>query len=105
MRILGRLLMSESDTAAGLTPLAFDSGEDALKAAIERKNEVAIVILDVNMPGMDGYVLLHVICFRITQERCYRWPGQPWIKTRFDARMTSVISRWIACCGQTLTHF
>ena len=50
---LGRLLLAESAIAAGLTPLVFDDGPAALDAALSQ--EVAIILLDVDMPGMDGY--------------------------------------------------
>jgi diguanylate cyclase (GGDEF)-like protein len=65
---VGRLLLSESVTASGLTPLAFDNGMAALEAALE--NDVSIVLLDVDMPGMDGYE----VCRRL----------------RADARLSSV---------------
>ena len=52
---LGRLLLAETATASGLAPLAFDNGADALEAALSR--DVAIVLLDVDMPGMDGYAV------------------------------------------------
>jgi diguanylate cyclase len=50
---LGRLLLAESAIAAGLTPLVFGDGPAALDAALS--HEVAIVLLDVDMPGMDGF--------------------------------------------------
>ena len=50
---LGRLLLAETATNSGLNPLAFDNGAAALEAALA--HEVAIVLLDVDMPGMDGY--------------------------------------------------
>jgi len=50
---LGRLLLSESVTESGLTPLAFDNGAAALDAALA--NDVSIVLLDVEMPGMNGF--------------------------------------------------
>ncbi|HEX7061362.1 MAG TPA: EAL domain-containing protein [Woeseiaceae bacterium] len=49
---LGRVLLGESVAAAGLECLEFDNGSDALAAALE--NDVAIVLLDVDMPGLDG---------------------------------------------------
>jgi diguanylate cyclase (GGDEF)-like protein len=52
---LGRLLLAATATASGLEPLAFDNGLAALEAALTR--EVAIVLLDVDMPGMDGYTV------------------------------------------------
>ena len=50
---LGRLLLAEAATASGLTPLCYDNGTAALAAATAEN--VAIVLLDVEMPGMDGY--------------------------------------------------
>jgi diguanylate cyclase (GGDEF)-like protein len=52
---LGRLLLAETAVASGLTALSFDNGSAALEAALSR--EVAIVLLDVDMPGMDGYTV------------------------------------------------
>jgi len=49
----GRLLLAESAEQVGLTPLMFDNGTDALEAAL--LYGAAIVLLDVEMPGMDGY--------------------------------------------------
>ncbi len=49
---LGRVLLGESVAAAGLECLEFDNGTDALAAALQ--NDVAIVLLDVDMPGLDG---------------------------------------------------
>jgi diguanylate cyclase (GGDEF)-like protein len=60
---LGRLLLAESAAAAGLTALAFDNGAAALQAALSQ--EVAIVLLDVDMPGMDGYS----VCQRLRAEQ------------------------------------
>src|SRR5258708_4945354 len=59
---LGRLLLAESVAAAGLRSLAFDSGVAALEAALA--HEPAIVLLDVDMPGMDGYA----VCRRLRTE-------------------------------------
>jgi diguanylate cyclase (GGDEF)-like protein len=50
---LGRLLLAESAIAAGLQPLVFDNGGAALQAALS--HDIAIILLDVDMPGMDGY--------------------------------------------------
>lgn len=58
---LGRLLLSESAKSAGLTPLVFDNGLEALQAALSQ--EVSIILLDVDMPGMDGYT----VCRRIRE--------------------------------------
>ncbi len=59
---LGRLLLAESVAAAGLRALAFDGGIAALEAALA--HEPAIVLLDVDMPGMDGYA----VCRRLRTE-------------------------------------
>src|SRR5712672_758791 len=59
---LGRLLMAESAAGLGLEPLAFDNGRAALDAALSR--EVAIILLDVDMPGMDGFS----VCKRLRAE-------------------------------------
>jgi diguanylate cyclase (GGDEF)-like protein len=55
----GRLLLAETAQAAGFQPLVFDNGLDALQAALTQ--EVAIVLLDVEMPGMGGFE----VCRRI----------------------------------------
>src|SRR5690349_18518633 len=49
----GLVLLGESVAQVGLEALAFDNGADALAAALD--NQVAIVLLDVDMPGLDGY--------------------------------------------------
>jgi DNA-binding response OmpR family regulator len=49
---LGRVLLAATAQASGLEPLAFDNGAAALEAALSQ--DVAIVLLDVDMPGMDG---------------------------------------------------
>src|ERR1700733_3771096 len=59
---LGRLLLAETAEASGLRPMSFDDGAVALKAALS--HEVAIVLLDVDMPGMDGYA----VCRRLRAE-------------------------------------
>jgi diguanylate cyclase len=59
---LGRLLLAESAAGTGLEPLSFDNGLAALEAALSR--EVAIILLDVDMPGMDGYS----VCRRLRAE-------------------------------------
>jgi diguanylate cyclase (GGDEF)-like protein len=59
---LGRLLLAESAAATGLKVLAFDNGAAALEAALSQ--QVAVVLLDVDMPGMDGYS----VCRRLRAE-------------------------------------
>ena len=59
---LGRLLLAEAATASGLEPLSFDNGIAALEAVVSR--DVAIVLLDVDMPGLDGYS----VCKRLRAE-------------------------------------
>jgi diguanylate cyclase len=59
---LGRLLLAESAAATGLEVLAFDNGPAALEASLAR--DVAVVMLDVDMPGMDGYT----VCRRLREE-------------------------------------
>ena len=59
---LGRLLLAESAAATGLGSLTFDNGTAALDAALS--HDVAIVLLDVDMPGMDGYA----VCRRLRAE-------------------------------------
>jgi diguanylate cyclase (GGDEF)-like protein len=56
---LGRLLLAESAAAAGLSPLVFDNGADAVEAALAR--EAAIVLLDVEMPQLDGFSACRLI--------------------------------------------
>jgi len=58
----GRLLLAESAEQVGLAPLMFDNGTDALEAA--RLYGAAIVLLDVEMPGMDGYA----VCRRLRSD-------------------------------------
>jgi PleD family two-component response regulator len=59
---LGRLLLAETAAESGLAAQSFDNGIEALQAALSQ--EVAIVLLDVDMPGMDGYA----VCRRLRAE-------------------------------------
>ena len=59
---LGRILLAESVTAAGLECLSFADGGGALEAALA--NEAAIVLLDVDMPVLDG----NEVCRRLRAE-------------------------------------
>ncbi|MGA2343839.1 MAG: response regulator, partial [Steroidobacteraceae bacterium] len=59
---LGRLLLAEAASTAGLTPRDFDNGKDALDAALA--SEVSVVLLDVDMPGMTGVD----VCRRLRRE-------------------------------------
>jgi len=59
---LGRVLLAESATAVGLESSSFGDGAAALDAALA--NDVAIVLLDVDMPVMDGYE----VCRRLRAE-------------------------------------
>jgi diguanylate cyclase (GGDEF)-like protein len=59
---LGRLLLAETAAESGLAAQSFDNGLEALQAALSQ--EVAIVLLDVDMPGMDGYA----VCRRLRAE-------------------------------------
>jgi diguanylate cyclase (GGDEF)-like protein len=59
---LGRLLLAGAAAKAGLEPLMFDDGAAAAHAALSQ--ETAIVLLDVDMPGMDGYS----VCRRLRAE-------------------------------------
>jgi diguanylate cyclase len=51
----GRMLLAESVEQVGLAPLVYDNGKEALEAALTCG--AAIVLLDVEMPGMDGYAV------------------------------------------------
>jgi diguanylate cyclase len=59
----GRMLLADSIEQVGLAPLPYDNGKDALDAAFQYG--AAIVLLDVEMPGLDGY------------EVCRRLRGDP----------------------------
>jgi diguanylate cyclase (GGDEF)-like protein len=55
----GRVLLEEAAAAAGLKSLSFADGREAFDAA--SANDVAIVLLDVDMPGLNG----HEVCRRL----------------------------------------
>ncbi len=59
---LGRRLLAEATAALGLEPQVYDNGGEALSAALSA--DVAIVLLDVDMPGIDGYT----VCRRLRSE-------------------------------------
>ena len=59
---LGRVLLAESVAEVGLRSMSFSNGTDALNAALA--NEVRIVLLDVDMPGMNGFE----VCRRLRAE-------------------------------------
>jgi diguanylate cyclase (GGDEF)-like protein len=93
---LGRLLLAEAATGSGLAPLAFDNGTAALEAALSR--EVAIVLLDVDMPGLDGYT----VCRRLRAESRFATvpivmvtghEDSPAISRAFEAGATDFISK------------
>ena len=52
---IGKALLAEAAEQVGLEPLCFGNGLEALAAALE--HEPALVMLDVEMPGLDGYAL------------------------------------------------
>jgi diguanylate cyclase (GGDEF)-like protein len=92
----GRLLLAESAEQVGLTPLMFDNGTDALEAALSYG--AAIVLLDVEMPGMDGYA----VCRRLRSDS--RFTSTPIVMVTghedsaaitlaFDAGATDFISK------------
>jgi diguanylate cyclase (GGDEF)-like protein len=58
----GRLLLAEAAEQVGLAPLAYDNGTSALEAALAYG--AAIVLLDVEMPGLDGYA----VCRRLRDD-------------------------------------
>ena len=55
----GRVLLEEAAAATGLQSLSFADGKQAFDAALE--NDVALVLLDVDMPGLNG----HEVCRRL----------------------------------------
>lgn len=55
----GRVLLEEAAAAVGLRSLSFADGLEALDAALA--NDVALVLLDVDMPGLNG----HEVCRRL----------------------------------------
>jgi diguanylate cyclase (GGDEF)-like protein len=59
---LGRLLLSEAVAQFGLVVSAHADGTAALEAALTQ--DLAIVLLDVDMPGLDGYA----VCRRLRAE-------------------------------------
>jgi len=59
---LGRVLLAESVSALGLRSMSFGNGTDAFVAATS--NDVALVLLDVDMPGLDGFE----VCRRLRAE-------------------------------------
>jgi diguanylate cyclase len=58
----GRLLLAEAAEQVGLAPLTFDNGTSALEATLSYG--AAIVLLDVEMPGLDGYA----VCRRLRDD-------------------------------------
>src|SRR5579872_5685127 len=58
----GRMLLADSVEQVGLAPLAYDNGKEALEAALSCG--AAIVLLDVEMPGLDGYT----VCRRLRSD-------------------------------------
>jgi len=56
---LMRVMLSEAVEQAGLEPIAVGDGADAL--AIGRSTEVHLVLLDVEMPGLDGYAVCEAL--------------------------------------------
>ena len=62
---LGRVLLAESVAEVGLESLVFGNGTDALAGALSR--DVAIVLLDVDMPGLDGYA----VCRRLRSQPAF----------------------------------
>lgn len=59
---LGRLLLAEAATEAGMSVESFNNGTAALDAA--RKPGVGLILLDVDMPGLDGLT----VCRRLRED-------------------------------------
>lgn len=92
----GRLLLAEAAEQVGLAPLEFANGATALESAIVYG--AAIVLLDVEMPGLDGYA----VCRRLRADP--RFASTPIvmvtghedsaaISRAFDAGATDFISK------------
>ena len=56
---LMRVMLSEAVEQAGLEPIAVGDGTDAL--AVGRGTAVDLVLLDVEMPGLDGYAVCEAL--------------------------------------------
>jgi diguanylate cyclase (GGDEF)-like protein len=56
---IGRELLADSVRQVGLEPLCFNNGLEALEAI--KRTEPALVLLDVEMPGLDGYSLCKLL--------------------------------------------
>jgi len=93
---LGRVLLGESVAAAGLECLSFADGGAALAAA--RENDVAIVLLDVDMPVLDG----NEVCRRLRADPRFRTvpivivtghQDSDAVRRAFDAGATDFISK------------
>lgn len=93
---LGRVLLGESVAAVGLESLSFADGTQALEAALA--NDVAIVLLDVDMPGLDG----NEVCRRLRADPRFRsvpivmvtgHQDSDAIRCAFDAGATDFISK------------
>jgi diguanylate cyclase (GGDEF)-like protein len=93
---VGRLLLEQAVAAAGMTCLSFADGGAALAAA--RENDPAIVLLDVDMPVLDG----NEVCRRLRADA--RFSAVPIvivtghqdsaaIRRAFDAGATDFISK------------
>jgi diguanylate cyclase (GGDEF)-like protein len=91
----GRLLLAEAASVAGFEPLVFDNGIEALDAALTQ--QVAIVLLDVEMPGMDGFD----VCRRIRDAKKMSLPivmvtgldDKTAVNRAFDAGATDFVAK------------